>query len=379
MALRFHILAIPHTISVPEYSTCAFTQKVVKLCKLLTLRGHDVIHYGHEDSKVECMEHVTVTTNNDLELSYPGHDWRVKGWPKFGFNDPVYQAFYNNTIGEIQKRKQPGDFLLCPFGGSHKPVADRHEDMLVVEPGIGYPGGAFAKYRAYESYAILHAYQGQKSMEWASNNFWYEVVIPNYFDLDDFKFSKEKKDYFLFLGRVNDGKGAHIAQQIADTTKTQLIIAGMYDRGNENINNSKNVKIVGVVDPKKRKQLLTRARAIICPSTFLEPFCGVQIEAMLSGTPVISSDWGAFAEYNIHGLTGYRCRTFEHFVWAAKNIKNIKPADCRKWAERFSLDTVGAMYDEFFMSVKDVHAGKGWYEKHDDRTDLLHTTFDARQ
>ena len=376
--MRFHILAVPHTISVPEYSSCAFTQKVVKMCKLLMQRGHYVVHYGHEDSEVECSEHVTVTTKADLEMSYPDHDWRVKGWPTFSWTDPVYRAFNANCIGELQKHKQSGDFLLCMFGDAHKAIADMHSDLIVVEPGIGYPNGAFAKYKCFESYAVMHAYQGTNKVQWASNDFWYSVVIPNYFDLDEFKYSTHKLDYFLFLGRVNDGKGAHIAQQIADVAKTKLIMAGMYDGNNENINKSKNVRLVGVVGPEKRKKLLSRARAILCPSTFLEPFCGVQIEAMLSGTPVISSDWGAFAEYNVHGLTGYRCRTFEHFEWAANNIGNIKPADCREWAKRLSLDKVGAMYDEFFMSVKDVSDGKGWYGKHPERKSLTDTVFNAQ-
>lgn len=372
MPFRFHVLGIPHTITDPDYSSCAFTQKVVKLCKMLMMEGHEVIHYGHEFSKVECTEHVTVVTYMDLERSYPKHDWRKSGWPKFKQADHCYQIFYERTIKEIATRKRPGDFLLCAFGTWHKPVADAHPDMITVESGIGYPSGTFAKYRIFESYAIMHSYMGNKAAEYATNNFWYDAVIPNAFNLDEFKFKRKKKDYFLFLGRATSAKGVHIASQIAEVTKTRLIVAGAPDAW---VPDTEFVEHVGVVGPAKRRTLLSDAKATICASTFLEPFCGVQIESMLSGTPVISSDWGAFGEYNKHGLTGYRCKTFEQFKWAAERISFIDPDACREWGENFSFGGLAPHYTDYFQSVKDIYGGKGWYEPRDDRKTLDYSSF----
>jgi glycosyltransferase involved in cell wall biosynthesis len=368
--MRFHVLAVPHTITTPEYSSCAFTQKIVKLCKMLIMEGHEVIHYGHEASVIHCTEHVTVTDDLALEASYPKHNWRKSGWPKFKVTDFVYTAFYAATIREIGRRKQPGDFLLCPFGAAHKPIADAHPDLIAVESGIGYPNGVWAKYRVFESYAIMHAYQGNRAAETSSNSFWYDVVIPNAFDLDDFEFSVEKDDYFLFLGRVSEAKGVHIARDLAGRTRTKLIVAGQGD-----IADTPYVQHVGVVGPDERKRLLSRAKGVICASTFLEPFCGVQIEAMISGTPVISTDWGAFAEYNRHCITGYRCKTFEQFEWAAKHLDDIDPMVCREWGMNFALENIAPKYTDYFQSVKDIYGGRGFYEPRDDRRTLMHSSF----
>ena len=59
----------------------------------------------------------------------------------------------------------------------------------------------------------------------------------------------------------------------------------------------------------------------------------------------------------------------DHFTWAAENIANIRPKDCRTWAENFTLDRVAPMYEEYFQMVLDVHTGNGWYEPHN-RTNL---------
>ena len=68
----------------------------------------------------------------------------------------------------------------------------------------------------------MHAYQGLEAVGTCKQS-WYDVVIPNYFDLEDFEYAPEnKEDYFLFLGRVYSGKGIDIAVQVTEKIGAKL-------------------------------------------------------------------------------------------------------------------------------------------------------------
>lgn len=367
--MRFHCLGLPHTVTNIDYVGCAYTQKVLKFCKMMKARGHYIIHYGHEDSNVICDEHVTVSTNKDLEIAYGNYDWR-NNFFKFDVQDHAYQTFYKNAIEAIGERKQPKDFILPFWGSGVRTICDAHQDMICVEPGIGYAGGHWARWKIFESYAVYHAYCNMTSCGTCKQD-WYEAVIPNYFDLEDFEYREEKDDYFLFLGRVYSGKGIHIAVQMTQEIGVKLIVAGQQSLKSAGIDPvPPHVVEVGYADRETRKRLMSCAKCGIVASMYLEPFGGVQMEMLMSGTPTITTDWGSFTENNIHGVTGYRCRTFEQFCWAGRNIDKIKPSDCRKWALNFRLEKVAKMYEEYFQMVHDVYDGPGWYQKHPERESI---------
>jgi glycosyltransferase involved in cell wall biosynthesis len=359
--MRFHVLGLPHTVSSKSFNACAYTQKIVKFGKMMVERGHTIIHYGHEDSDLICTEHVPVLRNSDWEVAYGSHNWREKFF-KFDTSDHAYQTFYKNAIAEVGKRKQKHDFILPFWGSGVRPICDAHPDLITVEPGIGYAGGHWARWKVFESYAIYHAYCGLNNVA-SCNQDWYDVVIPNYFDLDDFEFQEKKDDYFLYLGRVYDGKGVNVAIQATQLAGVKLVIAGQKEDG---YTFPQHVEYVGYADAEKRKQLMKGAKASFLPSMYVEPFGGVQIENLLSGTPTITTDWGSFAENNLHGITGYRCRTMGDFVEAIKNIGKIDPKACRTWGENFSLERVAPMYEKYFQDVLNVYTGEGWYARTSD-------------
>lgn len=354
--LRLHHLAIPHTVTHPDYCACAYTQKVLKFARMMTQRGHEVYHYGHERSEVTCTEHITVTNDAVLKRAYGDHDWRRHQF-KHNITDIAHTYFNMETRSEIIKRARPGDFLLCNWGIGHKSIADAVEPMglIPVEAGIGYTTGHFARWRAYESHAVRTVVEGHQNPQ-----NWYSRVIPNYFDAADFDYQERKDDYVLFLGRVTELKGISTCIQATEAAGVKLKIAGqgrIADVGWKHTPD--HVTELGYADMTQRRQLLSHARALIIATTYLEPFGGVVVEALLSGTPIITPHFGAFAEIQTP-RTGFQCHTLRDYVTAIRNIDQIDPADCRARGQLYTLDAIAPQFERWFADITEVYTGQGW-------------------
>ena len=366
---RFHLLGLAHlATNKNEAIACAFSQKVLKLGKMLKSSGHKVFFYGVEGSTVECDEFIQVSTQEVLKRVYGNYDWKNFQY-KFDPKDEAYAIFTSNAIKEINKRKQREDYLLVTFGFGQKDIADAVKIGLTVESGIGYMA-TFAKYRVFESYAWMHYLYGRDKVD---DGKFYDCVIPNYFEPEDFKFSDRKKDSFLYLGRLIKRKGVQIAKETVKAIGGKLVLAGQRREGVavDSIDTDEPyMEYVGFADFETRRRLLSEAKALFVPTTYIGPFEGVSIEAAFSGTPVITTDHGCFAENVIHGVTGYRCRTLEQFIWAAKNIHRIRPKDCRRFAmKNFTLKRVARMYDEYASMLQTLYH-KGWYQENLERKEL---------
>jgi len=366
--LRFHLLGLAHLETKRSNSACAYTQKIVKLARMLKSHGHYVYFYGVEGSDVVCDEFIPVSTQEVLRQTYGEYD-RNTTFFKHNPQDYAHQYFTREAIKAINERKQNQDILLCTMGNYQNTIADT-VNLQVVEPGIGY-SGVFCKNKVFESYAWMHHVYGLLRLD---DGQWYDAVIPNYYDVSDFPFEEKKEDYLLYFGRIINRKGVQTASDVAKATGNKLLIVGQgsLDDPNEGLALGKETHLEyrPAVGPEERAELMKKAKAVLMPTYYLEPFGGVNVESQLCGTPVITSDWGAFPETVLHGVTGYRCRVFEEFCWAVNHIDRIKPQACREWASKnYSLERVGKMYEEYFQRVHRLF-GKGWYEDNPERTEL---------
>lgn len=261
---------------------------------------------------------------------------------------------YNRVAGqEIKKRKSPNDLIMCFHGWENQGAAYENQDLIIVEPSIGYDIKAiFAPYRAFTSYSQMHMYYGYKDMLMTPS--WYDTVIPNAFTASEFDYNEDKDDYFLMFGRVIENKGIHIAIQSTEKAGKKLVIAGpgtLEELGYRQV--PKHVEYVGICDVEQRRKLMSRAKAILGPTYYVEPFGNMIVEGYFSGTPAITSDWGGFVDTVIPNKTGFRCREFRDFTEAIEKIDDINPIDCLNWAlSNYEETVVHKKFDLYFQKLQ---------------------------
>lgn len=349
--MRFHVVGLAHTQTTSAFTSCAYTQKVRGFCRMMRARGHEVFLYSGDQNDASCTEHIPCFTEAERSASCNGHYHNAQHDPRA----PHWVNFNANVITALGSRARKGDFLCIIFGYAQKPIADAVPLLKAVEYGIGYHH-TFAQHRVFESYAWMHSvYAAEKTSD--RDGIWFDDVVHPFFNPRDFRVSHEKEDYLLYMGRMIDRKGVNIAVEIAQACGRRLIGAGPGTP-------PKGMEYVGEVGVEERARLLARAHAVLMPTVYIEPGGNVAIEAMASGTPVITTDWGVFTETVKPGRTGFRCRTLQEFVDAVRNVGELdRPHAIRTYAiSKFSLDVIGAEYERYFKRLSTLW-GNGWYER----------------
>jgi glycosyltransferase involved in cell wall biosynthesis len=385
---RFHLLGLVHLPVSEKYTACAFTQKIVKLSKMLLSLGHEVFLYGAESSDAPCSQFFQTHTLQDIRNEWGGGDNRFDigyNWKKFGFQHDfnktrteTTQKYYVAAAVAINKHKFQDDFLMLMQGDYQKPIADKVGLYLTIEPGIGYRGSippnekrhySQGPFRAFESaYLMNFTYGGEHPRESIKGHY-YDRVIPNYFEPKDFPFKAKKDDYFFYIGRMIKRKGVRTAEAATQAIGAKLILAGQEDEDEIPISSlAPHCKFIGYVGPDERAELMGHAQAVFVPTIYLEAFGGVNVEAQLCGTPVITTNFGVFPETVVHGVTGFRCNTMNDFVEAARNVHKLDPKKIRKHAERYLTTNVRWEFQQWFDDLYQLYLsahdskweGRGW-------------------
>lgn len=384
---RFHLLSLAHLPQNKHYSGCAFTQKNVKLSRMLMSLGHEVFFYGPEGSDIECTEFIRTHTLADIRHDYGdgadefeiGYDWTATEF-RNDFNGPPRPStlkFRESCIREIGARKRDDDFLLCTLGSYHKPIADAFNLFLTVEPGIGYRGSCL-RFRAFESSYIQNFTYGSEHPFESIDGHNYDRVIPNYFDEEDVEYSDQKGDYYLFIGRLMRRKGIVTAHLACEATGKRLLIAGQggiikQDGSLTSATNPDfvlpkgNWEYIGFCDIPRRKKIMAKAIATFTPTEYLEPFAGTHVESLLSGTPVITTNYGVFPETVVNDVNGYRCDTLQDFVDAVEAVNHLSPIIIRRDAEQYLSHNVRWRFQKWFEDLYNVYESamdpskKGWH------------------
>jgi len=375
---RLHILAIPYTITNDEYSHDAFTGKVQRFAPMMRSRGYEVYHYGVEGSEPNATKDIQLLTKEEwnelriqtflfLDKTLSREQAEKKNQDKTylinglsNFNSPLCVEFNKRLRVKLMEhyRGTSTDIVCCPLGHTHHD-AIKDSTMICVENGIGYQN-SYLNYRIFESQSILSC---EKSNP---NNYFF--VIPNYYNIDDFDFSnKYQRMRIGFFGRLEKVKGLCVVSELAKRyPHVEFIICGQGDP--KPFLQSPNIIYKPPIHGKDRSDFLGSCDAILCPSEYIEPFCGVSVEAQLCGTPVISTDYGAFAD-NVEQLkTGLRCHTLADYgygIQMALDGRFDRKYIRERAANKYDMYKLALNYDYTFKSILDVHTPgiNGWYSK----------------
>jgi len=295
----------------------------------LHARGHHVVVYGNGESRLPCR----------VKWRYAQADWPIHDAMRAQLKNADHTSWaMHDAMGNFDVIHL-NDIVGVPFTPFvdtpvvltvHHPHEPALSDQYMRYPGIDYV--AIAKWLAErEPMSNMH-------------------VVHHGIPLANYTFSATKEDYVAFLGRMAPCKGPHLAIAAARRAGLHIKLAGeiqptfreYWERDFLPLIDGRSVEYIGEADRALKNTLLSRARAVLFPIQWEEPFGLVVIEAMACGTPVLAFAGGSIVELIRGGVSGWVCGSVEEMADRAAS-PGIDPASCRAFVEEnFSI---GAMAD----------------------------------
>ncbi|MCV3211772.1 glycosyltransferase [Mesorhizobium sp. YC-39] len=274
-----------------------------------------------------------------------------------------------------------------------------HSVMLIADPGSSHPlcevrhASSEAQCRAaipadtqivhfhsrfldvpYPTLNTAHGYSPQKPRpqpNWSfvsashARNHGRKTFVYNGFPTDSYRLAASKNDHLLFLASIaRAGKNLNRAVDLAKKFEFPLDIAGgsrwmLLTRSQVRRDGvffkslGGRFRFHGVVDGEKKHRLLGEAKAFLNPIAWEEPFGMAPVEAMLCGTPVLTTPRGAMPEI-INDDTGRLFNSDEEFAAALAAVTGLSPQNCRdQAAERFSIARTAKGYLDLYQRILD--------------------------
>ena len=206
--------------------------------------------------------------------------------------------------------------------------------------------------------AISHAQQALVAgVDWRR-------VVFNAIEPEDYRpilNPQEKHDFVFQLARISPSKGQHLAIEVARRLGVPLVLAGKVDNDaceyfereiKPHLGNGVtwHENVVG----EEKQELLARAKAMLFPIQWEEPFGLAMVESMASGTPVIAMARGAASELVEPGVTGFLADDLDQMVDAYSRLGEIDLASCAaRAAERFGPEQMADGYQSVYERAID--------------------------
>jgi glycosyltransferase involved in cell wall biosynthesis len=337
--LRIAMVAPPY-FDVPPPAYGGVESVVADLVDDLAARGHEVTLIG-------AGKHLT-SAHRFIPLWAEPQSGRL-GEP---FAEVVHAARVAEVLDGLDVDVVHDHTLAGPLlgRGSRVPTI-----ITVHGPVVGDEGEYYrALGRSVRMVAISEAQRSHApELPWAA-------TVHNAIRASTFPFRADKEPFALFLGRMNPTKGAHLAIDAARAAGLPIVLAGKCSEPVEIAYFEKEIKprlgsdtdIFGVADATAKRDLLSRACALLFPICWEEPFGLVMIEAMACGTPVVALRRGSVPEIVVDGVTGIITDSTAALPGAIKLARQLDPAACQAHvAARFTTELMAARYEDAYRRV----------------------------